>query len=270
MSRIVALANESPEGVGAAELPRPFQVSAAVINKELRALEQKRCLERGPATGRFHVGPTLALLRVPRIQVLARHARPELERRRDQLDETTNLAVLDGRCLDVHSLPTRRLVRFVLCDVEQSLLLCTACGSAALSLLPASRTRDLLRLPADSRPADLRAFEEVRIRGYAIDDRERRSRRQMCRGAVARHAHRDCDQRQCPSLPLAARPRSPYRRPSPRSCPCVRRPSWLFREVISNHGSTSQKNKRSSCSRGRHGLLRPGVLRRGNKDAGSR
>ena len=170
--RMITLANESPDGVAAAELPRLFQVSARTVDAELRALVRCRCLERDPATGRFHTGVTMALHRVHRIQLLAHHARPGLERLRDQLGETTNLAVLDGTCLDVRSFAARRPVRFVLSDVDQRLLFGAACGKATLSRLPDERVRDLLHLPAGSASGYLSELAEIRRRGYAIDDLE--------------------------------------------------------------------------------------------------
>ncbi len=100
----------------------------------------------------------------------------------DALGESANLAVLSGSHAEyVAQVPSRHTVRMFTEVGRQVELHCTGVGKALLSQLDEARVRDIIRrvgLPrytehTHTTPASLlRELEQVRARGYAVDEQE--------------------------------------------------------------------------------------------------
>ncbi len=124
----------------AAELPKStaHRIVTALIDEDLIA--------PGPS-GRLRLGPGLARLGAASRRSLAADVLPALERLQAAIDETVDLAVLDGSTARfIEQLPASHRLRAVSAVGVQFPLHCTANGKALLAALPDIDVR--ARLPA--------------------------------------------------------------------------------------------------------------------------
>lgn len=130
----------------------------------------------------YALGPRLIHLGERSGQLLTTWAVPHLTRVVDQLGETANLAMLDGdEIVYVAQAPSRHSMRMFTEVGRHVLPHCTAVGKALLAELPPERVRAIAArtgLPAKTEhtitsierlAAEL---DEVRLRGFAVDDGE--------------------------------------------------------------------------------------------------
>jgi DNA-binding IclR family transcriptional regulator len=145
------------------------------------------------------LGPLLERLAAATRLTLPERVRPVLEQLRDELEETVDLAVLDGselRFVDQLTAPDRHRLRAVSAVGEAFPLHCTANGKALLAALPRERALALLsgRLPRltpatiASRAALEAELARIRAAGGIAFDREEHTEGICAAGAVVHDA----------------------------------------------------------------------------------
>lgn len=170
-------------GTGITELSQRVGMKKSTVHRLCATLEHRGYLLRDPDTGRYRLSLRLFQIgsaALSRLDLPAR-AMPALEALGAAVQETAHLAVLEGddvvfigkvespRPLRLHSQVGRRAPAH-----------CTALGKVLLAYTTASRRTRILRGPiARYTPQTItapealaRALEEVRRRGYALDDQE--------------------------------------------------------------------------------------------------
>ncbi len=173
----------SARGTGITELSQRLGMKKSTVHRLCATLEHRGYLLRDPDTGRYRLSLRLFQIGSTALSHLNLPARamPALEALGAAVQETAHLAVLDGddvvfigkvespRPLRLHSQVGRRAPAH-----------CTALGKVLLAYTTANRRARILRGPIArytpqtiTAPETLaRALEEVRRRGYALDDQE--------------------------------------------------------------------------------------------------
>ena len=183
LAALDVLANHSAE-CSLADLCIALKLHKSTVHRLLMVLEQHRLVDRNPETGRYRLGLKLFELGSRAIAMLDLRelAQPYLMRLQLETLETVNLGVLDqGDVLYVAKVDSQRNLRMVGRVGHRYPAYCTALGKAMLAGLPdeevdaiisrsglKAKTRTTLT-SAEALKADL---EQVRARGYAIDDEE--------------------------------------------------------------------------------------------------
>lgn len=148
----------------------------------LSTLESRGYVEREQDTGNFRLGLAFLPFHLRHLEVLGIRAKPILRELRDRFEETTNLGILDRtRVAYLEIVESRRTTRMAAREGDRDPIHSTALGKAIASELPEEDVRRILLkegLPqlTPNTVTDvetlLKAIEEVRLRGYAVDDRE--------------------------------------------------------------------------------------------------
>ena len=160
------------------------QLHVSTVHRLLSTLLRRGYVRQNPDTSRYYTGAKLATLSEGRARYgeLRLRARPVLRALTDATRETCNLVVIDDlAAVYIETVPSPQIVRLFTEVGNRVPLHATGAGKALLaSLAPARRDGVLDRL--ELRPytprtitdhnALRRALEEVRERGYAIDDEE--------------------------------------------------------------------------------------------------
>jgi DNA-binding IclR family transcriptional regulator len=179
-SAILHAIAERQGGVGLSELAREVGLPRSTTHRIVAALEVEDMVSSA-AEGRMRIGPALIRLGAAERLDLRAEARPHLERLSEQLNETVDLAVLDGDAvlfLDQVSAPQR--LRAVSAIGSLFPAYCTANGKALLAELPLRTVHELLppRLP-ERTPNTITArakldaeLKRIRRDGVAIDREE--------------------------------------------------------------------------------------------------
>ncbi|MBC7342130.1 MAG: IclR family transcriptional regulator [Clostridia bacterium] len=187
----VARALEILQALGAArrdlsvtELAREMGVHKSTVSRLLSTLEAYRFVEQDRETGRFHLGYRISELSAARFsrRDVRSMVRPFLEKLMERSGEVVHLGILDGgkavyidKVEGPHGLTlTSYIGRSVYAH-------CTALGKVLLAYMDPGRVREIIQrvgLPAFTEntitdEAELfQCLEQVRVRGYAIDDEE--------------------------------------------------------------------------------------------------
>ena len=182
--RILESVAGAPHGVGVRALARATGIDKSAVSRLLRQLAGMALVEVDAAQ-RYVVGPRLfamATLIVAQDD-LTRASRPYLERLVTQFNETSYLALLEGRQVVYRDvIECTQPVRYVVALGQGSPLHAGAAGRAILSALPADQVNSMLaggrltRLTADTVTDRTRLREIVREdkqRGYAWSVGER-------------------------------------------------------------------------------------------------
>ena len=156
----------------------------STVHRLLATLLRRGYVRQNPDTSRYYAGAKLATLAEGRSRYgeLRLRARPLLRSITEATRETANLVVLDDtQAVYIETVPSPQVVRLFTAVGNRTPLHATGAGKALLAALPAPR-RDALIERLDlrghtartivERPALRRALEEIRERGYAIDDEE--------------------------------------------------------------------------------------------------
>ena len=170
----------APEGLALSQLAATVELPKSTAHRIAAALadEQLVAHERG---GAIRLGGAAARLGAASREALGERLRPVLLGLRRELDETVDLAVLDGGCVRfVDQVPAPRRLRATSSVGELFPLHCTANGKALLAALPPARVLELLpaRPPRltpktiTSREHLLTELETVREQGIAFDREE--------------------------------------------------------------------------------------------------
>lgn len=183
--RILNAIAEAGRPMGVTDIARRVGVHKSSVYRLLRTMVEYDYLEQHEATSDYWLGSQLSLhgqlaslhLELPRL------AHAHVERLSQISRETTNLVRLQGeRCLYLISIQTDRSIGMIARAAGSTdALYCTAVGKAMLAFLPLRRAESLLeRTPMEQRtdatprtPQDvISQLDEIRSRGYSIDDRE--------------------------------------------------------------------------------------------------
>ncbi|MDX2973353.1 IclR family transcriptional regulator [Kribbella solani] len=185
IERVVSVLNllqESIDGVTLKEVADAADLPKSSAFRYLWTLEKSRYVERDTDSGLFRIGLGFLGMQSRHTEVLRERVRPSLERLRDDLDETTNLGLLDGHhVIYLEIIESRRSVRLAASRGTHDPLHSTALGKAIAAHLPEDRVRELLsEAGMPSRTAEtitsvddyLAELAKVRRLGYAVDNRE--------------------------------------------------------------------------------------------------
>jgi DNA-binding IclR family transcriptional regulator len=171
---------DEPAGLGLGALATEVGLPRSTVHRLVMALAAEGLVSAG-GSAPIRLGPGLARLGAAAQGSLRDVLRPVLAGLRDELDETVDLAVLDGeRVRFLDQLPAEHRLRAVSAVGLAFPLHCTANGKALLAALPPDAALALLpaRLerctPATitSRRALLAALEAIRAAGVATDVEE--------------------------------------------------------------------------------------------------
>lgn len=156
----------------------------STVHRLLSTLLRRGYVRQNPETSRYYAGAKLATLAEGRSRFgeLRLRARPVLRAITEATRETANLVVLDDlAAVYIETIPSPQVVRLFTQVGNRVPLHATGAGKALLAALPAAR-RDSVLDRLELRPytphtivdasALRRALEEIRERGYAIDDEE--------------------------------------------------------------------------------------------------
>lgn len=178
-----ALASSEGE-VSITALANRTALHVSTVHRLLSTLLRRGYVRQNPETSRYFTGAKLATLAEAqsRFNELRHRARPILRALTDQTRETSNLVVLDDvMAVYIDTVPSTQVVRMFTTVGNRVPLHATGAGKALLAWLPPDR-RDAIVERLDLRaythrtiiekPALKRALEEIRERGYAVDDEE--------------------------------------------------------------------------------------------------
>jgi IclR family acetate operon transcriptional repressor len=178
-----ALASTDAE-VAITSLANRTGLHVSTAHRLLATLVRRGYVRQNPDTSRYYAGPKLATLAEGRSRFgeLRTRARGLLRTLAEATRETANLSVLDDTwAVYLETVPGPQMVRLFTTVGNRVPLHATGSGKALLAWLPAPRREAILeRLELRAHTprtiaepnALRRALEEVRERGYAVDDEE--------------------------------------------------------------------------------------------------
>ena len=170
----------APQGLGTSELAVETRLPKSTVHRLVAALAEEDLVAQDSG-GRARLGRGIARLAMAGREALGERLRPVLLDRRRQLDETVDLAVLDGASARfVEQVPAPRRLRAVSSVGELFPLHCTANGKALLAAMSPEQVTDLLPARLErftphtivSRAQLLTELEQVRGDGVAFDREE--------------------------------------------------------------------------------------------------
>src|SRR6266511_2671442 len=179
---ILDLLQQASSGAALLDVARATRLPKSSAFRYLATLERRRYVERDPVTGSYRAGSAFLPLRAHEPELLARRARPHMERLRDRLGETINLGMLEGnRVIYLEIVESHRAMRLAARRGDRDPVHATALGKAIAANLPDRRVRAILE--AEGMPqltqrtltdqdAYLVEMAGTRERGYALDDGE--------------------------------------------------------------------------------------------------
>lgn len=179
---ILDLLQQEPRGAALLDVARATRLPKSSAFRYLATLEARRYVERDPVTGSYRAGSAFLPLRAHEPELLARRARPHLERLRDRVEETVNLGMLEGnRVIYLEIVESHRAMRLAARPGDRDPIHATALGKAIAANLPERRVRAILesegmprltRRTVTDQAAYLAELAATRERGYALDDGE--------------------------------------------------------------------------------------------------
>lgn len=151
------------------------------IHRLMRTLVMSGHVRQEPSR-RYALGPRLIVLGESASALLSSWARPHLAALVDAIGETANMALMEGdEAVYVAQVPSRHAMRMFTEVGRRVFPHCTGVGKVLLAQLPPAKAREILErtgMPARTPhtitdPGELlRELEEIRRRGYALDDGE--------------------------------------------------------------------------------------------------
>lgn len=169
--------------MGLSQLAAGSGLPIPTIHRLIRTLADLGYVRQKAATRRYILGPRLIRLGESAKGMLGTWAKPFLSELVELSGETANLAVLDGsQAVYVAQVPTTRHSLRMFTEVGRHVPLhCSGVGKMLLAQLPTADARDIVDrtgLPAQTpatitKPVQLmRELDQIRQRGYALDDGE--------------------------------------------------------------------------------------------------
>lgn len=175
---------ESTGGISLTDLCQQVGLSASTAHRLLTTLEERRYVRCDPGTRHWSIGVQafIAGSAFVKARNLVEIARPQMRVVMERSGETANLAVLDGaEAVFLAQVECRQMMRALAFPGVRVPLHCSAVGKALLAALADEILADVLRrcgLPRFT-PKTIttiahlrRELEQVRRRGYAVDDQE--------------------------------------------------------------------------------------------------
>lgn len=159
----------APEGLTLAALAAEVQLPKSTVHRLVAALAAEELVATAPG-GAIRLGGGLARLGAATRQGLRHELRPVLAALREEVDETVDLAVLDGPSVRfVDQLPAEHRLRAVSAVGVAFPLHSTANGKALLAALPPDAAAALLPPALRDRSGLAAELDEVRRTGVAFD-----------------------------------------------------------------------------------------------------
>lgn len=179
-SAVLQALGQAPHGLALGELAAVVELPKSTVHRLVAALAEEDLVAQD-GRGRVYIGGGITRLAGAGREALADRLRPALSELRRRLDETVDLAVLDGagvRFLD--QLPAPHRLRAASAVGEVFPLYCTANGKALLAAMPEEQVLALLpaRLPqltphTIASRGELQAeLAQIREAGVAFDREE--------------------------------------------------------------------------------------------------
>ena len=179
---LLDLLQREPGGASLARAAEVTKLPKSSAFRYLVTLEERRYVERDPATGDYRLGLALLPMQAQQVDLLTRSARPYLDRLQAEFRETANLGLLDGhRVIYLDIVESPYAMRLVASRGDRDPLHSTALGKALAARLPVDRVRAILRQDGMPKHTDrtittqreyLAQLDVVREQGYAVDDGE--------------------------------------------------------------------------------------------------
>ncbi len=179
---ILDLLQQASSGAALLDVARATRLPKSSAFRYLATLERRRYVERDPVTGSYRAGSAFLPLRAHEPELLARRARPYMERLRDRVEETINLGILEGnRVIYLEIVESHRAMRLAARRGDRDPIHATALGKAIAAHLPDRRVRAILEAEGMPRLTQRTITEQAaylvelaatRDRGYALDDGE--------------------------------------------------------------------------------------------------
>ena len=150
----------------------------------LKTLRTLGVVELSPATKKYQYGPRLAGIGLAALKNmnLRNTALPILQQLRDETGETVNLTILSGsEILYVERVMSDYLINVNVNIGDRLPVYCASMGKVILAYLPEERLETILASISFekktnntivSRPALIRELEQIRSKGYAVNDEE--------------------------------------------------------------------------------------------------
>jgi DNA-binding IclR family transcriptional regulator len=170
----------APQGLGISELAAATQLPKSTVHRLVTALATELLVSQD-GEGRVRLGSAIARLGAASREALGERLRPVLVALRRRLDETVDIAVLDGAAVRfVDQVPAPRRLRAMSSVGELFPLHCTANGKALLAAMPVEQVEALLTGRLErftprtivSRAKLFDALAQVRETGVAFDREE--------------------------------------------------------------------------------------------------
>lgn len=179
---ILDLLHEQEQGVALAEVARNAELPKSSAYRYLLALEGRRYVQRDAESGLFRLGLAFRPQRSLQMELFIERAQAQLERLRDELNETVNIGVLDGgQVVHVAVVECAQMMRLAARIGDRSPIHATALGKVISAQLEPQRIMAILAaegMPAlTSRtitaPEDFLAeVKKVKAARYGVDDLE--------------------------------------------------------------------------------------------------
>jgi DNA-binding IclR family transcriptional regulator len=189
----------SNESLGVTELSKKLGLPKSSVHSILKTLESENLLEKKNETGKYHLGLKLIELgNLAQVNLdICKIAHPYLKELNRLTNETVHLTVLDNdEVLYVDCIESKQWLRTYSVIGVRAPLYCTAVGKAIMANLDYNHVKSIIKengLPRitentiTTEDALLAELEDIRIKGYAIDNMEHENRL-ICIGAPIRNA----------------------------------------------------------------------------------
>lgn len=173
---------QSRDGVTLAAVAEAADLPKSSAFRYLATLESRHYVHRDEETGTYRLGMAFLSTLGRQLEMLAARAAPVMRELRDRFEETINLGVFEGdRVSYLEIVESPKSMRLAARKGDRHPIHSTALGKAIASTLPEEPVRAILA--GEGMPqltprtiTDVAGYfaelEEVRRRGYALDDRE--------------------------------------------------------------------------------------------------
>jgi DNA-binding IclR family transcriptional regulator len=183
LNTLADICEEQSKGASVSEISMRSEESPSSVCKHLAAFQQIGLVEQDYVTERYHIGMyalRLATLAMKELSI-REIAAPYLRKVADRVGETVHLVARDGmRVVYIDKVESPKTIRMHSEIGLRNPMYCTGVGKAILAYSPMSLVEAVIAegmIPhtpntITSRHALLNDLDQIRVRGYAIDDVE--------------------------------------------------------------------------------------------------
>jgi IclR family acetate operon transcriptional repressor len=179
---ILDILHEKDDGVSLADVARIAKLPKSSAYRYLLALEGRRYVQRDADSGLFTLGLAFRPQRSRQLELFIERAQSQLERLRDDLNETVNIGVLDGgQIVHIAVVECTQMMRLAARIGERSPMHATALGKVIAAQLEADLVLTILAAegmpPVTDRTLTtvedfMTEVKRVKVANYAVDDLE--------------------------------------------------------------------------------------------------